>query len=112
MWDLTRYALEFFQQHLSLADMTPDDSLVEGDGAWCLARAGHGYAVYAWRPDGLRLRLPLGTYRVEWYDPRHGGPLVAGRTVKGPGKASLGAPPRDPDKDWAILVRREKEGPR
>ena len=110
MWDLTRYALEFFQDHLPFTEMHSDDSLVEGEGAWCLAKPDQIYAVYAPKADGLRLTLPRGSYRIQWYDPRHGGPLVAGRTVKGPGKASLGAPPRDPDKDWAILVRRDEEG--
>jgi hypothetical protein len=107
MWDLTRYALDFFQQHLPFWDMHPDDRLVEGEGAWCLAKPGEVYAVYAPGARRLRIALPAGTYSVQWYSPREGGSLVAGAKLKGPGKKSLGAPPRDPDKDWVALVRRE-----
>jgi len=108
MWDLTRYALDFFQQHLPFWEMQPDDRLVEGEDAWCLAMLGEVYAVYAPGARGLRIALPAGTYSVHWYDPRHGGDMVQGAQLKGPGKISLGAPPRDCDKDWVAVVRLEK----
>ena len=107
MWDVTRYALDFFEQHLPFWDMHPDDNLVEGEGAWCLAKPGEVYAVYAPGARGPRIALPAGTYSVQWYSPREGGSLVAGAKLKGLGKRSLGVPPRNPDKDWVALVRRE-----
>jgi hypothetical protein len=110
MWDLTRYALEFFRRHLPFWDMQPDDRLVEGEGAWCLAKPGEVYAVYAPRAGSARLMLPKGAYRVRWYDPRRGGGLLAGLKLMGPGKRSLGEPPRDPGEDWAALVQREQAG--
>jgi len=116
MWDLTRGALEFFQDHLPFVEMYSADSLVEGEGAWCLAMPGQVYAVYAWPATNLRLRLPQGRFRVYWYNPREGGPLVPGAVVRGPGMADVGKPPSSPDEDWGIvvgsvLVLRSEEAP-
>jgi hypothetical protein len=109
MWDLTRYALVFFQRHLPFAEMQADDTLVEGEGAWCLAKPGELYAVYAWPADDLRLRLAEGRFRVRWYNPREGGPLIVGGVIRGQGLVSLGRPPGSPDQDWVVLVGRDKE---
>lgn len=111
MWDLTLYALDFFQQHLPFAEMAAADDLVQGEGAWCLAKRGQVYAVYAPRPNSVRLVVPQGVFSLHWYNPRDGGPLIAGATLIGPGSMSLGSPPRDADKDWAILVRLEGAAP-
>ncbi|MHB8900121.1 MAG: hypothetical protein ACYC6Y_15335 [Thermoguttaceae bacterium] len=48
------------------------------------------------------------TAEVRWYDPRSGGDLQQGSVpaVQGPGPVSIGSPPRDVDKDWAVLVRK------
>jgi hypothetical protein len=106
MWDQTRSALEFFQNHLPLAQMTSRDDLVQGGQAWCLAKPGTIYAVYRLAGDELRLHLEDGRYRVSWFDPRHGGPLQDGVELTGPGPAALGQPPRDPPQDWAAVIRR------
>jgi len=70
---------------------------------------GEVYAIYAWPATNACLRLPQGRFRVHWYNPREGGPLVPGVVVRGPGMAGLGRPPGSPDKDWAIVVGSEKE---
>ena len=108
MWDLTRYALDFFRRHLPFAQMQPAPQAVQGGEAWCLARAGEVYAVYAPRPAETRLRLSAGSYQVHWYNPRAGGALLPGETVRGPGRVPLGAPPGGQDQDWAALVRRTR----
>jgi len=43
----------------------------------------------------------------QWYDPRFGGDLQDGsvRTIRGGAKRSIGAAPKEPQKDWAVLVR-------
>lgn len=108
MWDQTRYALEFFQQYLPFCEMKPADELVQGEGAWCLAKEGAVYAVYS---PGLRevlLELPRGRYRVDWYNPRLGGSLLPGIEVRGPGQKALGQPTSDPHKDWVALVRKNR----
>ena len=56
-----------------------------------------------------------GAYEVGWFDPRRGGPLQKGSitTLRWDGEAlkrehvlKLGDPPREPDRDWAVLIRR------
>jgi hypothetical protein len=48
-------------------------------------------------------------FKVQWYDPRNGGPLQDGSVtqVTGGGTVSLGQPPSDAGEDWAILVTAE-----
>ncbi len=108
MWDQTRYALEFFRQHLPFWEMTPDNALAAGRNARVLAKPGEIYAVYLPEGGAASLSLPNGSYEVAWYNPRAGGPLVPGKParVSGGGRVSLGGPPADPRKDWAVLVRR------
>ncbi|MHC4424311.1 MAG: putative collagen-binding domain-containing protein, partial [Planctomycetota bacterium] len=108
MWDLTRYALEFFHKYLPFSQMSPDDSLVST--GWCLAKPGQVYAVYL--PDGgtADLNLAAGSYTVQWYNPRAGGELKNGSVTKvtGPGEICLGNPPADGGKDWVVLVANEE----
>ncbi|MHC4251928.1 MAG: DUF5060 domain-containing protein, partial [Planctomycetota bacterium] len=109
MWDQTRHALEFFQRHLPFTRMHSADGLTPSSEDYCFATPGLVYAIYL--PDGGSAELDLGgverTYSVRWYDPRAGGELLAGsvRTVRGPGRKSLGSPPRDPTMDWVALVK-------
>ena len=53
--------------------------------------------------------LEEGTYTVHWYDPRNGGDLQIGsiEEIKGGGKPSIGYPPDDIAKDWAVLIRKK-----
>ncbi len=108
MWDQTRYALDFFRRYLPFWEMQPDNSLAEG--AYVLAKPGQVYSVYLPKGGATMLKLAEGNYTVQWYNPRAGGPLVYGRlrAVSGPGPASLGEPPSDPEKDWAVLVKRTR----
>ncbi len=107
LWDLTRYALEFFHNYLPFYQMSPDDSLVSR--GWCLARPGDVYAVYLPKGGTTELSLTAGSYTVHWYNPRTGGELQTGsiEKVKGPGEVSIGNPPKDTDEDWVILVKIE-----
>ncbi len=107
MWDQTRYALDFFRKQLPFWEMQPDNSLAES--AYVLAKPGQVYAIYLPKGGGTTVRLADGKYSVQWYNPRTGGALVNGavREVSGPGAVSLGQPPADPAKDWAVLVKRK-----
>ena len=112
MWDLTRYALEFFRKHLPFTEMAHHDELTEAKDDYCFAKPGQIYAIYL--PSGGTTRLDLGqrnaTFTVQWFNPRTGGPLrttdVA--TVKGPGSAAIGHPPQDTTKDWVALIKRKQ----
>jgi hypothetical protein len=110
MWDQTRWALDFFQQHLPFWDMLPSDPLVST--GWCLAKTGQTYAVYLPSGGSASLQLPDGVWSVQWYNPRAGGALLAGSVaqVAGGGSRSLGNPPSDAAKDWAVLVKLQSGG--
>jgi hypothetical protein len=109
MWDQTRHAVEFFQEHLPFWEMRTADPFVRSEGAYAFAKPGHVYAIYL--PPGfeetVELWLPAAEYTVRWYDPRNGGMLQTGSAtrVTGPGFRSLGTPPGDATEDWVALVR-------
>ncbi|MBN2314868.1 MAG: DUF5060 domain-containing protein, partial [Sedimentisphaerales bacterium] len=118
MWDQTRYALEFFHNHLPFWTMTPSDTLISTEKAYCLAQPGQIYALYL--PDGGTTNLDLGdsspegvprtaTFTVQWYNPRTGGHLQTGSTarISGPGRVAIGQPPQDADRDWVALIKRK-----
>ncbi|MEM8485077.1 MAG: DUF5060 domain-containing protein [Bacteroidota bacterium] len=106
MWDYTRHALDFFQQHLPFSAMQPTANLTSKDTAYVFADSGKVYALYLPSADSVRITLPAGEYAAQWYNPRTGGELLSGEQtfVYGPGQTSLGQPPADPTSDWALLL--------
>jgi hypothetical protein len=110
MWDMTRYALEFFHNYLPFIRMSRHDELTSAEDDYCLADPGNIYAIYL--PWGgiteLDVGATSGTFRIRWFNPRRGGPLQTGalETASGPGKIRIGQPTRDTDKDWVALVER------
>jgi hypothetical protein len=106
MWDHTRYALEFFQKYLPFWQMEPDNGLASGEGVMVLAKPGDVYAVYLPTGGTTSLKVEAGDYSVRWFNPRAGGTLLQGSVaeVNGPSNVSLGSPPGDVNKDWAVLV--------
>ena len=111
LWELTKFAVDFFHQHLPFPEMEVSDELTASKDDYCLAKRGSVYAIYFPHAAASELELEAGQYQVRWYDPRHGGALRPGtiERVAGPGKVSLGAPPRDSDRDWVCLVTRIAE---
>jgi hypothetical protein len=113
MWDLTRYALEFFRDHLPFAKMSHHNELTSAADDYCFARPGQVYAIYL--PTGGTTDLDLGQapgpFQVRWFNPRQGGPLEMGTLAltTGPGQANIGQPPRDTDRDWVALVERHEQ---
>ena len=109
MWDLTRYALEFFQRHLPFTEMHHHDELTSVKGDYCFAKPSQIYAIYL--PSGGTTKLDVGgssvTFTVRWYNPRTGGPLQRGSVtvIAGPGPVGIGYPPGDSDKDWVALIK-------
>ncbi|MHC4677420.1 MAG: putative collagen-binding domain-containing protein, partial [Planctomycetota bacterium] len=109
MWDLTRYALEFFRWHLPFTEMGPHDEFTSAEDDYCFAKPGEIYAIYL--PAGGTTNLDLGgssaRFTVQWYNPRNAGPLQTGTKTEtaGPGQAPIGDPPNDDDKDWIALVK-------
>jgi hypothetical protein len=109
LWDLTRYALEFFHKHLPFTEMTHHDELTSAVDDYCFARPGQIYAIYL--PFGGTTGLDLGnssaTFTIQWYNPRTGDELQTGTKteITGPGPADIGQPPTDPEKDWVALIK-------
>lgn len=106
MWDQTRYALEFFHG-MPFYEMEAVQGVTNSEEAWCFAKAGEVYAVYAPDVTGLTLTLPEGRYSVAWFNPKFGGALQEGAGIDGGAAVSPGAPPEDRTGDWAILLRRK-----
>ncbi|MGH9631410.1 MAG: DUF5060 domain-containing protein [Bryobacteraceae bacterium] len=107
MWDQTRYALDFFREHVPFHEMEPNNDLVTGvkDGR-VLAQGDKTFVVQIPAGGEASLKLGSGTYRVQWFNPREGGRLQTGsrQTLQGPGMKPLGHPPTDPEKDWIAMV--------
>jgi hypothetical protein len=114
-WDYCRIALDFFREHeIPFWEMGNADALIGNDkhdnSKYCLAKPGSVYLVYL--PDGGTTEIDLsdahGTFTVQWFDPRHGGPLQQGSVTKVQGgrNATLGTPPKEMTDDWLIIVSR------
>jgi len=114
LWDLTRYALEFFHEYLPFTEMAHHDELTSSKDDYCFAKPGQIYAVYLPAPKGPTggmTSLDIGdhsaTFTVKWYNPRTGGELQTGTKteITGPGSVAIGQPPNDPGKDWVALIK-------
>jgi hypothetical protein len=114
-WDDCRVALTFFHEHrIPFWEMENADALADnprhGNSAYCLAKPGEVYLVYL--PEGGSTQLDLsgagGTFTVQWFNPRQGGPLspASPPAAAGGGAHTLAAPSTD---DWLAVVRRRVE---
>lgn len=112
MWVQTKIAREFFENNIPLDEVSHSDHLVSK--GLCLAKPGEFYTIYL--TEGGSTVLDLGssnsTFSVKWFDPRKGGELQNGNitSITGTGKKSIGYPPYEKDKDWAVLVSAESTG--
>ncbi len=109
-WEYGRIALEFFKgQNIPFWEMANDDGLLSGADGYCFRKPGEVYVVFLKAATGGKLKLPEGDYSVRWYNPRTGGDLQTGsvKTITGGDTVSLGNPPTDPEKDWALLIKKK-----
>lgn len=108
MWDYTRIARQFMQDHATFLAMRPADELVDNANAYCLAWDSVSYLIY--NPNGsvinLDLQTSVATYQVKWFNPRTGGALQDGSitSVIGPGLVNIGLPPEGSTEDWIAVV--------
>jgi hypothetical protein len=112
-WGYAAAALRFFaSERIPFHEMEPADALVgnaaEDDSVYALAKPDAAYLVYL--PKGGQARLDLagarGSFRLQWFDPRHGGALASGGALTGGGTVTLGPPPSEAGEDWLAVVRR------
>ena len=124
LWDATWHARKFLEA-LPFWEMGPDDALVRGAaaldigigkgkrsplGAQVFALRGQVYAVYfpkATETGELDLTSGRGAFVRRWYNPREGAFEGEPAVVNGGGWMSIGPAPRQPEQDWAMLVRAE-----
>jgi hypothetical protein len=125
-WEQARHALDFFELaevpfHLAKShdELASGQGIVTGSDAYVLARPGDFYVIFS-KQGGKELNLTLNkkpaTWSVQWYDPRNGGKLQDGSVTEvetaddgnrgNKVRRKLGAPPRSPEKDWVILVKK------
>lgn len=109
LWDLTHYAVDFFQKYIPFTEMKSRDDLISKDTGYCFAKPGSVYVVYLANGGTSTLKVGTGKYSIKWYNPREGGELVDGnrKSLSGPGLQNIGSPPKDYTKDWVALVKRE-----
>lgn len=112
-WDMGRICIDFFtSQKLPVGKMTCKDQLISSENDFCLAYEGDTYLVLL--KNGGESTLDLGqsggNFSVRWFNPRTGGELKKGKVkkLKGNGKHSLGLPPNEIEKDWVVLIQKEK----
>ncbi|MEX2370949.1 MAG: putative collagen-binding domain-containing protein, partial [Bacteroidales bacterium] len=110
LWDQTRYAVEFFREHLPFSEMENRDDLVTK--GYCLAKPGEMYAVY-YLGNGITpvdLQDKTGEFEIQWYNPRLGGALQPGSIaeVVAGRKVHPGNPPGGENgSDWLCLLTKK-----
>ena len=108
MWEMTDYALGFFHEYIPFWKMESGDELVSGDN-WCFADEGNLYLIYLPQGGSTDLKLKKGDYSIKWFNPRKGGELLTGsKEFVTEEDSTIGYPPEEQNKDWAVLIRKEK----
>ncbi|WP_189585233.1 DUF5060 domain-containing protein [Litorimonas cladophorae] len=112
LWTQTRYALEFFDQHLPYWKMGDCEGVIARPDVYCLAVPNEIYAFYMPGRGSSMVYLPeldAGEYIVDWFDPKRGGNLQTGsvrRLGKGGGQF-IGYAPNTETTDWVVLIRKQ-----
>ncbi|SDX61975.1 Putative collagen-binding domain of a collagenase [Lutibacter oricola] len=107
LWDQTKHALDFFQNHVPFQHMKSANGLTDNSNDYVLAENGKTYVIYLPKVEKTILNL-IGAnskFNIKWYNPRVGGELQKGsvKTIKGGKKVSIGFPPNK-EKDWVALI--------
>ena len=111
MWNLTRYAIEFFQSYVPYWNMSSNDGLTSDSDDYCYANPGEAYLIYL--PNGGSTNLNFGTntgnYSVLWLNPRTGQTVQDDNITVTSTKnvIRIGDPPSSTTSDWAVLIRRD-----
>lgn len=110
LWDQTRYALNFFQQHVDFTNMKSNDQLTIESSDYVFSGNGQ-YLVYTFDGKGTTLDLSghSGNYKIQWFNPRSGGELTTGSktSIAGGSTINIGTPPIADGKDWVALIQRD-----
>lgn len=115
LWELTNYAMTFFESHIPYWAMVPEHSLINSKDAYCFRKTNEVYVVYL--PDEgkytIDLREAKGKFRLDWFNPLKGGNLQTGsiKSLSGGQIQDLGEPPAltggsNEPQDWVILIKK------
>lgn len=110
LWEQTRHALTFYQQHLPFWEMQSASDLTSSPQVYASSIPGELYVVYV--PAGeealLDFELVGGEFSLSWYDPKSGGELTqsAVTNLSGFGKQKLIIPKSAMPKDWVGLIKK------
>lgn len=109
MYKQSRYAMGFITSGPSLDTLVNVNEMIDADN-WAMAdRAKTTFLLYL--PAGGSPVIDLSSssgysFSVRWYNPREGGKFVNGTiaSVIRQSNVSIGEPPHDKEKDWAVSV--------
>ena len=111
LWNMTRYALDFFQTYLPFWEMEPANELTPADD-YVFIKPGDIYVVYLKNGKTTTINIPAGDeYTIRWYDPRNGGPLLTGTIayLQGGQAVSIGLAPHSTNQDWVVLICKNQQ---
>lgn len=110
-WDQCKYLHDFFEGNkINVAETDNYTKLVQ-KGDYCLATPGKMYIVFLRNGSGtINLENQSGEFTVKWFDPRNGGKLQNGavKSIKGGKEQNLYGAPSEPQKDWVVLLQKNK----
>ncbi|QDU91601.1 hypothetical protein Pla175_50310 [Pirellulimonas nuda] len=127
MWKSVGIARAFMEDHLRFWEMSPADTLVEGEatiqvglgagasfrlGAQVFQTPNEVYAIYfptAQQTGRLDLTAADGEFDARWFNPREGVFEGPARPLAAGGWIELGAAPSDRDQDWVLLLKRAEK---
>jgi hypothetical protein len=111
LWEQSRIALDFFQDHLPFNRMQPADHLVSPKTNYALVDEERLLIVYIPSGGASSIKLnPLNTYTLHWFDPVSGGELIDDDTTRYSGKVDLNfrIKNRDTRQDWVAVFTLEE----
>ncbi len=114
LWELTSYALDFFQTYLPYWEMQPQHALINSESTYCFQKTNEIYAIYLPEPGQYTINLNEveGRFSIHWYDPLKGGDLQTGsiKIISGDGIREIGNFPSKSEysknQDWVVLLKR------
>ncbi|AYN67426.1 DUF5060 domain-containing protein [Euzebyella marina] len=111
-WTVSNNATEFFKRHLPFWEMQNHDELLSNKKAYCFAKKDEIYVVYLPKGEKTDLTISDGAFSIAFYDPKEGGMLHdkqnEGWRITKPNSVELSAFNGQKNKDWVILIARNK----
>ena len=109
-WKVMNHAGSFFiKSDIPFYQLKPKPS--GNANSWMLTDDKDFFVVYLPEGGEGELSLPSSLFDIHWFDPRKGQWLQNEnlKEVSGGRKLSIGKAPKDPDLDWAVVVKRKKK---